>query len=310
LEQLKLAELLTLSGRSVVLMPSDASARQCRERIAQLRGSHDQAFIETITVMPLDQWFAELWDASFPAKQVLRPIQLLALAREIIESSNYYPENCLNSMAIARQFVDAFQLHAQYRLSSYRDYYLFSQEYQAFHHWQQELQAKLDEQQALSAQQLPAALLPMLAEGSLDLPDQLILSTELSLSPAPLHFIEQSASVLSIKQLCIDGFSATPRFQSAPQLAQECEALTAWLAEYLSAEGDHANTLLAVLVPDINQYQPILQAALQRQLYPRGLFPAADTQPREPWQFDGSETLLSSPLMKSAWDLISLAAKA
>ena len=310
MEQLNLAELLTFNGRSVVLMPSDASARQCRERIAQLRGSHDQAFIETITVMPLDQWFAELWDASFPAKQVLRPIQLLALARDIIESSDYFPDNCLNSMAIARQFVDAFQLHAQYRLSSDREYYLFSQEYQAFHHWQQALQAKLDEQQALSAQQLPGALLPMLAEGSLDLPDQLILSTELSLSPAPRHFIEQCAEVLSIKKLTIDGFSATPLFQSAAQLEQECEALTAWLGGYLSAEGEHANKLLAVLVPDINQYQPVLQAVLQRQLYPSGLFPAADTQTREPWLFDGSETLLSYPLIKSAWDLISLASKA
>ena len=310
MEQLKLAELLTFTGHSVVLMPSDASARQCRERIAQLRGSHDQAFIETITVMPLDQWFAELWDASFPAKQVLRPIQLLALARDIIESSDYFPDNCLNSMAIARRFVDAFQLHAQYRLSSDREYYLFSQEYQAFHHWQQALQAKLDEQQALSAQQLPAALLPMLAEGSLDLPDQLILSTELSLSPAPRHFIEQCAEVLSIKQLTIDGFSATPLFKSAAQLEQECEALTAWLGDYLSAEGEHANKLLAVLVPDINQYQPVLQAVLQRQLYPSGLFPSADIQPREPWLFDGSETLLSYPLIKSAWDLISLASKA
>ncbi|WP_373097443.1 PD-(D/E)XK nuclease family protein [Zhongshania sp.] len=310
MEQLELADLLTLQGRSVVLMPSDASARQCRERIAQLRGSHDQAFIETITVMPLDQWFAELWDASFPAKQVLRPIQLLALARDIIESSPYFPENCLNSMAIARQFVDAFQLHAQYRLSSDRDYYLFSQEYQAFYHWQQAMQAKLDEQQALSAQQLPSVLLPLLADGNLDLPDQLILSTELQLSPAASHFIEQCAAVLPIKQLAIGGFNATPRFQSAAQLTQECEALVAWLADYLSAEGEHANKLLAVLVPDIRQYQPVLQAVLQRQLYPSDLFPSAETQPREPWLFDGSETLLSYPLIKSAWDLISLAPKA
>ena len=181
---MELKELLNFAGHSIILMPSDASARQCRDRIARLRGSHDQAFIETVTVMPVDQWLAELWDATFPAKQVLRPIQLLALAREIIENSEFFPDNCLNSMAITRQFVDAFQLHAQYQLSSDQDYYRFSTEYQAFYHWRQALQEKLDAQLALSAQQLPAQLCDLLEQSALDLPDQLVLSEGLELSPA------------------------------------------------------------------------------------------------------------------------------
>ena len=69
MRHLRLEALLALPGHSVVLMPSDASARQLRDRIATQRGEHDQAFLETITVMPLGQWLAELWDASLPSQQ-------------------------------------------------------------------------------------------------------------------------------------------------------------------------------------------------------------------------------------------------
>ena len=127
-------ELLNLDGKSVVLVPSDASARQLRERIAVARGEHDQAFLETMSVVPVAQWLAELWDESLPSRQVLRPIQLLAIAQKIIESSEFFPANCLNSLAIVRQFVDAFQIHAAYCLGSNREDYLFSAEYQAFFH--------------------------------------------------------------------------------------------------------------------------------------------------------------------------------
>ena len=35
---MELKELLSFAGHSIILMPSDASARQCRDRIARLRG--------------------------------------------------------------------------------------------------------------------------------------------------------------------------------------------------------------------------------------------------------------------------------
>ena len=308
---MELKELLSFAGHSIILMPSDASARQCRDRIARLRGSHDQAFIETVTVMPVDQWLAELWDATFPAKQVLRPIQLLALAREIIENSEFFPDNCLNSMAITRQFVDAFQLHAQYQLSSDQDYYRFSTEYQAFYHWRQALQEKLDVQSALSAQQLPAQLCDLLEQSALDLPDQLVLSEGLELSPAAQRFIERCADKIAISTLAEDRPSkSVPILCSAPQIQQECEAVAAWLSETFSAEAKaeaaFEHSLFAILVPDMNRYRGVLNNVLQRQFYPNDLFPTQNQEVREPWLFDASETLMSYPLIKAAWDIISL----
>jgi ATP-dependent helicase/nuclease subunit B len=312
---MELNELLSCSGHSIVLMPSDASARQCRDRIARLRGSHDQAFIETVTVMPVDQWLAELWDATFPAQQVLRPIQLLAIAREIIEDSEFYPENCLNSMAITRQFVDAFQLHAQYQLSDDEDFYRFSAEYQAFYHWQRTMQDKLNEQSALSGQQLAAKLCTLLDESALDLPDQLVLSEGLELSPAVNNFIQRCANKISMATLADNTvIESVPKFSSAQQIIQECEALAAWLSEKFSAELEHNKaldtSLFAILVPDMKRYRAVLNNVLQRQFYPSGLFPQPEQAAREPWLFEASETLMSYPLIKSAWDLISLNTRA
>ena len=158
---LELDDLLSLDGHSVVLMPSDASARQLRDEIARARSATegDQAFLETLSVMPPEQWLAELWDSQFADRQVLRPVQLLALAQAVIEDSDALPDDCLNSTAISRQFVDAFQRHADYLLSDDRQHYLFSREYQAFYQWREALQAKLDADAALASSQLPSALL-------------------------------------------------------------------------------------------------------------------------------------------------------
>ncbi|MBW2941144.1 PD-(D/E)XK nuclease family protein [Zhongshania sp. CAU 1632] len=310
-----LQDLLSLSGHCVVLMPSDASARQCRDRIARLRGSHDQAFIETVTVVPVDQWLAELWDATFPSKQVLRPIQLLALARDIIESSDFYPENCLNSMAITRQFVDAFQLHAEYLLSDDEDYYRFSTEYQAFYRWRQEMQQQLDRQSALSGQQLPAHLGELLDESGLDLPDHLVLNEGLDLSPAVQAFLHRCAEKTSVSTLA-EMFSSAllPRFSAAQQIEQECQAVAAWLrgkfAPEAGPEKSLQDSLFAIVVPDMKRYRGVLNSVLQRQFYVDGLFPNVEKEAREPWLFESSETLLSYPLIMSAWDLISLSSRA
>lgn len=306
LKSIGLDELLSLQGDCVVLMPNDAAARQCRDALATLRGGHDQAFLETISVMPADQWLAELWDSSFPDKQVLRPIQLLALARKIIEDSEYFPANCLNPLAITRQFVDAFQLHAEYQLETRREDYLFSPEFQGFYHWRIALQQQLDQQQALSSQQLPAHLLALLGDGRLPLPDYVICSEQLQLSPAMAEFVtvcQQQSQGLQLRSV-----EAAPspdvKLLVSQQLQQECEAVAQWLVELLPTLPQAAS--VAIVVPDMTRYQHALNSALSRQLHPASLFPKLAPSSAEPWLFEGSEKILSFPLIRAAWDVISL----
>lgn len=300
-----LSALLALPGRSVVLMPSEASAKQLRDDIAGLRGDHDQAFIEQLTVVPVDQWLVALWDASFPAKQVLRPIQLQALARRVIENSDSFPDDCLNIMEISRQFVDAFQLQADYQLSDAAEHYLFSREYQAFYQWQQTLQRVLDEQAALSSAQLPAQLLLLLAQNALDLPDRLLLHPQLALTPAIKGFLDTCSAQLSCQPLRLAEQTSSLSLSAATQIQDECDGVAAAVADALAAH-DGGVPNYALLVPDTRRYQQPLEASLCRYFYPASLFPRQADGLREPWQFEGVEKLLSYPLISAAWDIISL----
>ncbi|GAB3369979.1 PD-(D/E)XK nuclease family protein [Spongiibacter taiwanensis] len=305
-----LEEILRLEGEVLVLMPSDTAARQCRDAIARLRGEQDQAFLESITIVPPDQWLAGLWDNCFADRQVLRPIQLLALARGIIEASPHYPANCLNPLAITRQFVDAFQLHAAYCLGDRREDYLFSPEYQAFSEWREALQDTLDTQQALSSQQLPHYLL---AQPSLALPDHIVISPDLEFPPAMQRFLDHCGCHCQRWRLAVRRSMSTPRLVSVQQQRQECEQVATWLAKTLPDRAP--SDLICIAVPDIERYQADLQSALARYLYPQTLFPpvGSGSDPdvaapaiREPWVFEGSEKILSFPLISAAWDVISL----
>lgn len=299
-------DLLGLRGTSVVLMPSDASARQFRERIAIARGEHDQAFLETVTVVPLAQWLAELWDGSLPGQQVLRPIQLLAIARNIIENSDLFPQNCLNSLAIVRQFVDAFQIHAAYQLGSEREDYLFSPEYQAFYHWREAMQEALEATDALSGEQLPAMLSAVLSEGVLQLPGQLVLYPGLTISPAARELIHQcQAAGVGCYSLVDEAPRSERSCYEARHVDEECEAIAGWLVEQLAAA---PGASLAVLVPELSRYHRPLERALQRQLFPQSLLADDQAQVAQelPWQFEGSESLYAYPLIRAAWDIVSL----
>lgn len=311
-----LEQLLSLSGNSVLLAVSDASARQWRDKLAELRRQQGAAFVETVAVMPVDQWLAGLWDSSFPDRQVLRPVQLLALARQLIESSELFPRQCLNPLAICRQFVDAFQLFHSYQLSDSREHYLFSTEYQAFYRWQQRLQQRLDEQQALASSQLPAALRGLLDENprALDLPRQLIICEGLELLPAQAAFIQACRQHTELHGL--QGAVKTRPELLLAQFAKrrdECRAVAAALATRLQASDPAAPPRLAVVCADPQAYRGTLTEALRQQLYPASLLPLQQQdreQPLcEPWLFEGVEKLLGFPLISAAWDLISLSAK-
>lgn len=312
---LELDDLLSLDGHSVVLMPSDASARQLRDQIARVRSTagDDQAFLETLSVMPPEQWLAELWDSQFAERQVLRPVQLLALAQAVIEDSDALPEDCLNSTAISRQFVEAFQRHADYRLSDDRQHYLFSREYQAFYEWREALQARLDADAALASSQVPAALLARRQAGAtLPLPDHLLIAETVCLTPAQQQFID-ACSDASGGAMTVGAFRA-PQHQSprryrypSEQIQQECRGLAAWLRQRLSADLAATPPQIGIVVPDVARYRTVLDAALRRDFYPPGVFPwHKGVEPREPWMWEGQETLLGYPLIRAAWDIVAI----
>ncbi|MBD2857658.1 PD-(D/E)XK nuclease family protein [Spongiibacter sp. KMU-158] len=306
-------DLWALQGTTVLLTHNDVAARQCRDQLAQYQQQRESAFIEQISAMPVEQWLAELWDSGFNEKIVLRPIQLLALAQQLLEGSESFPPQCLNSQAICRRFVDAFQDFHHYRLSDSREHYLFSSEYQAFYQWRKELQHILDEQGALSSAQLPSALSGALKAGELILPDNIILSAGLSLAPAIESFLAECLDHAQVLRLESESAPQAISLHVAENRAEECRQVASEIADYLAASTSPEAEKIAIVCPEISSYRALLEGALCEQLYPATLFPLGTKEPFgegapvcEPWLFEGTEKLLGFPLISAAWDCISL----
>jgi ATP-dependent helicase/nuclease subunit B len=305
LTTLTLKQLAALQGDTVVLVPNDNAARQLRDKLSQERGSHEQALLETIAIMPVEQWMAELWDSMFPDKQVLRPIQVQALATSVIDASGLLPPTCLSPASITRQFVKAFNLHAEYALPDDREAYLFTPEYEAFSEWRDALQEALDQHAALTSSQLPAELSQRLASGELSLPQSLVVSDQLSFAPSITTFLEMAAERgLAQYTLVANQDAATPSVVPCSLRHDECEAIAAWAVESL-ASNPQANAIV-VAVPDMQAYHAPLENALARALHPAALCPAGDLPATPPWKFVGADTLMTQPSIRAAWDIISL----
>jgi probable DNA repair protein len=290
-------------GRStVVLVDHDGEAIDLRRRIAEAQG---RAWLESLRVLPKAQWWVELWDSSFPELQVLRPVQVLALAEACIDGSDYLAESVIGAQGIARQFVDAFELAERYGLSTAANAFA-TNEQQAFCDWRERLRQRLVEQGALSGGQLVAALCERIDE--LELPARLVLSHQLELTPTEQTLLNnlREAGVASYQLPPFAGSKETLSCHQASfaGLQEEVQAAAQWVASRPAAQ---AQPRLAVVATDVSRYEAPLQRALERYVYPASLFPAGHDQAlSEPWRV-GTGRLSAYPIIASALDALQLA---
>lgn len=289
---------------AVVLVDQPGEAEHYRYWLARQQTG---AYLETVRVLPKAQWLVELWDSSFPSRQVLRPVQLLVLAEKIVANSTFIAEAAIGVQGIAQRFVDAFELAERYQLDIGAGP-LASNEQQAFQHWRTQLLAQLDAQAALSAAQLPAALLRALEAGQLELPARLALSAGLEISPGERALLAAIAQA-GVESCSLPTFGADDpadtaiRQYRAVDVREEVRAAVQWAAARLET-GDPAPRL-ALVAPDIRPYEEPLRRALERQLYPFSLFPseAPGALLAEPWRI-GTGRLAAYPVVAAALDLL------
>ncbi len=296
---------------TVVLVDHEGEAAAYRQWIAAQQG--EKAYLEQVRVLPKAQWLVELWDSSFPNRQVLRPVQLLVLAERCVEDSNLLPETVIGSQGITQRFVDAFELAERYELEIGREF-SSTAEQQAFADWQQALRSALSEQALLSAGQLPRALLESLQAGQLELPARLAMSHALEISPLEGHFFDALISQ-GVERVDLQPFKAFPAGQGrvqqycAPDFASEVAAAASWAASQLASPqsdaGIDAMPRLAIVGTNIRPYEEALRRALERYVYPYALYPgeAPGQLLTEPWRI-GSGHLANYPVVASALDIL------
>ncbi len=312
------AKWLTDGQSSIVLVDHEGEAAAYRQRIAEQQG--DAAYLEMVRVLPKAQWLVELWDSSFPSRQVLRPVQLLVLAEQCVENSSLLADSVIGVQGIAQRFVDAFELAERYGMDLRKEF-AGTSEQQAFLVWQQALRTTLLKQDLLSAGQLAGALLDSLQAGLLELPARIILSGALEFTPLENRLLDalEAAGVERSKLPAFRSDSETDIFQCRAQdFATEVQCAARWAASRLDAarSGDadgksreaHESPVLprlALVAPDVRLYEEALRRALEREIYPYSLFLAQtpDLQLAEPWRI-GSGRLASYPVVAAALDVL------
>jgi ATP-dependent helicase/nuclease subunit B len=300
----------------IVLVDHEGEAAAYRQRIAEQQG--DAAYLEMVRVVPKAQWLVELWDSSFPSRQVLRPVQLLVLAEQCVENSNLLADSVIGVQGIAQRFVDAFELVERYGLDVPVEF-ADTTEQQAFHCWQGQLRATLREQDLLSAGQLAAALLHSLEVGALELPARLALSHALEFTALEQRLLS-ALKTAGVEHQELPPFQADSSISThigqycAPDFATEVQAAARWAAAQLDAAQTRQKNgvlpRLALIAPDIRPYEEALRRALEREVYPYSLFPAAapDAQLAEPWRI-GAGRLASYPVVAAALDILMVPGK-
>lgn len=302
-----LHDILARDRPTVVLTTPETAAFWREQVLAYLDEGGTQ--LETVQVLPLAQWLVALWDNSFPDRQVLRPVQLLALAKGVIDDSGLLPDTVISSLGIARRFADAFELGERFGIEPGPEAEVFqSAELAAFRQWRQTLRRRLADSDCLAGGQLPAALLERLPEDLLELPECIALAPDLE--PAPTERALLDACAGRGVDLCALAIDQPPpgdgRQYVADNIAAETDAAARWTAARLR-EADRA-LRIALVAPDVTAYEQPLRRALERHAYPPALFPAqlpAEQALAEPWRI-GTGRLAGYPVIAIAVDLLHL----
>lgn len=294
-------------GTTILLVDHESEAADYRRRIAD---SQQVAWLENLQVVPKAQWWVALWDTSFPSRQVLRPVQLLALAEQCLENSPVLPEAVIGLQGIARRFVDAFEIVERYGVAlAPTD--VTGPDQEAFLVWQQALRERLVDMEAISAGQLVAALLTRFAE--LELPLRVLVSHQLEFCGPELALLKKMQAA-GVTVNVLPEFSVKNSQRRIQQLlcqtaADEIVQAAQWAATRLGSvpETGAQAPRLAIVAPDIASVEPSLQRALEQYLYPLTLFPGnADGTLNEPWRV-GTGKLLGYPVISAALDVLQVA---
>ncbi len=281
LEWSELSDWLSLPQETVLLAASDVQA-------AEFRRQHLIAGPgwERLQCLPVDQWLVACWDRLMPDRQVLRPLQLQAMAEQVLADHPWQEADILHRDALLRQFLSAFERAEQYQWPVESGIGLSADE-QAFQIWRQALQQRLDEAACLALCQLPTALQAELSR--ITWPQRLLLLPGVELSPSQAALLD-AAEASGLGCYRCEAREAVVHSETALSFANpdaEAEAVAEWIAH----RGDRR---LAVVAADA-RYWPLLERKLWQRL----------DSDAPVWR--GSHMRLSElPEILAAWDLSAL----
>lgn len=294
-------------ARGVILCSTEREARALRaERAMLCMAAGSTSWIEGLAVFTVRDWLIELWELSFDSKQLLHPVQELAVVKRVIDKSGFIPDDMISSTSIARKVLKAYNLINLFNMPVDRECFLFKKECEAFSAWYSKLNSAASKGDFLFSSGLASRIEHHLLS-EVELPTSIYISPGLKLSPSEESLINAIAARTTV-YLLEKGFSPTSaRYNRYSNETAEFAAVASWASEILFNAAKDGNPLpqINLVVPDIRCDGPLLEAALQRYGFPQTLL-AGEQVPATPWEIGAGQPLSSHPMIRQALDVFEL----
>jgi len=267
----------------------------------------------TPAVLPLQTWLVALYEEAAlrvpdPLPRVLTAEQEEQVWAAIIrgdrrEDRGGQPAAPLRFEATARRARQSWERVREFQLSIADGRFGLSENPEAFRRWAQRFAACSRERAEIPAADLPARLLPLLAEGRCPLPAQLLLAGFYEPTPAQQALVTAlSDAGCATEWISLSGESGNAVRLRADDPRHEVGLAADWARGLLEKQ---PQLRLGIVVPDLGARRAALAQALRRALDPASLLPGAGPAPR-PWNLSLGRPLAGYPVVATALRLLGL----
>lgn len=310
-------DLLAITGQvgdtGVVICGSERLARDLRIRLLMARAAAGRVERFGLTVTTWQRWLSDSWALLFDHRQLLHPVQELALFKRAIDESPA-ADNMISTTSAARLARQAFRASRQHALPDDPSHYGYSDDAAAFRQWVGAVQDAMAVDGWISDVDLVPVVAEALADGRLPRPSGFAFVGFLELLPQQAAFVD-GARALGIS-VQVDPLPASDRSVApvvARSLRDECGLVADRVAEILgpfAGQGEGAPRI-GILVPDFAGYRADLHQALVERVSPAEALPVgvnSGTRGGVPWDFSGGVALGDYDLIALALDVLRLGA--
>lgn len=293
----------------VIVTATDRLARDLRIRFNLARKREGRRGWYAPAIFSFRSWIVQQWGSCWPAEQLLYGAQELSLWLYAVESSDRASAiiNKTGAARAARSMGRLLERHGATPADLDRPH--ASDDELAFREWSETVAQKRAARQWITEDALPAALIRALSEGQWTPAEKLLCVgfVERTRQQDQLFQALQARGVVVEFTASLEPAAGQITLHRPPTRADQFRWVAERLRERLQAAGDDPVEVprCAVLVPDVQQARPMIEAAFREVLAPHVLLAGADADHR-PWRFARGEALLAHPMVATVFDVLAL----
>lgn len=306
-----IAQLQSLTDETLVLASTERVSRHIKMQSALLQSvAGKRTWFAKGKIRTVTQWIEEVWLEQLPNEQLLFPVQELAVVKSVADRSGLLPDNLISSTSTARRIAQAYSTFIKFNLPADADRFRFKREYEVFWQWRALIQEDCRQNGCVFRAELPGLVLQTIMAGAFVPPRKVVLVGVLYMNPSERAVIDQlKAMGTEVVELDVAAEVVKPKLRRAVTQADEFEHVAEWVNAALKpyVKTPAAAPSIAILVPDMEEYQAPLIEALSMTVSPASLLPAvAGAEVREPWDISSGATLGARPIIRAAMGILSL----